>query len=745
MESRMAREGVRSTGDRRRDRSRGQMLALFVVTLLVLLGMAALVIDISWYWLNNVRMQRAADAAALAGVVYLPGNAAFAYNRAHEEAVKNGYTGGVNGIAITPAQNPANPRRLDVTVEGPVPTYFMRVFGIESIPARRQGNAEYVLPVPMGSPEAYYGVFGTLRSPGGGTTTITPGVTAWRPASADFGGSSWSSPGNVYVDDGTRATVSTANAAWAWGTFSILNGGPLPTGVDITGIQVRLNASRAAGTVSGCRFAVFLSWNAGSSWTSATRRTPDLTNSNSTTGQTDTDHDLGSSSDLWGRTSWVRSELSNANFRVRVQYINPSTCGVTGRLDLLAVRVHYQTSLFEADTEVTSPYDGPLVGRGFWGTMLSQGAEDVNGDAYLPNYETRTSVQNPDYRPALYYNYAVQMPQGSSGGEVWLFDPVFCATGAQYGTGDRWFGGNRGAMSAFYDLYDTRNTPYDESDDNLVATSGNLFRRSLGSDESLSGPTGYTGYVSCEDDDVSAPTSAQLAATPQGGNQLYYHNRWWRMATNLPGGTTYRLRTSTTDPNSATDQLGSNGHNNFSIWARANGGAPRVHGIGAMQNYSPLLGGQSSTFYLAQVDAVHRGKTMVINLWDPGDTGTLEANLQILRPASGGYQTATFNWRSELGTTNATASNCGNLSGTNATSVTTNTGGSGSTQVFNGCWLTMEIPLPIDYAAPTPPGETEPGWWKIRYNMVGSAGANSFDITTWQVSIRGNPVHLVLP
>ena len=35
----------------------------------------ALVIDVSWYWVNSLRVQRAADAAALAGAVLLPSDA----------------------------------------------------------------------------------------------------------------------------------------------------------------------------------------------------------------------------------------------------------------------------------------------------------------------------------------------------------------------------------------------------------------------------------------------------------------------------------------------------------------------------------------------------------------------------------------------------------------------------------------------------------------------------------------------
>ena len=76
--------------------------------------------------------------------------------------------------------------------------------------------------------------------------------------------------------------------------------------------------------------------------------------------------------------------------------------------------------------------------------------------------------------------------------------------------------------------------------------------------------------------------------------------------------------------------------------------------------------------------------------------------------------------------------------------MTTNTGG---TSLYNGCWLTITIPLPANYSAPHPSNDhvtTEGGWWKIRYNMSGSTSSNSTDLTTWQVSLRGSPVHLVL-
>ncbi len=144
--------------ERRRLRQRGQVVVIFAGAIITLVALCAAVVDVAWYWTNNLRMQRAADAAALAGVVWLPGNVGTAYSTARQEAAKNGYTNGVNGITVMPVQDPDNARRLKVTISGPVGTFFARAVGINSFPARREAKADYVLPVPMGSPQNYYGV-----------------------------------------------------------------------------------------------------------------------------------------------------------------------------------------------------------------------------------------------------------------------------------------------------------------------------------------------------------------------------------------------------------------------------------------------------------------------------------------------------------------------------------------------------------------------------------------------------------
>ena len=37
-------------------RARGQMLVLFVISIFVLTGITAIVVDVSWYWANSLRV-----------------------------------------------------------------------------------------------------------------------------------------------------------------------------------------------------------------------------------------------------------------------------------------------------------------------------------------------------------------------------------------------------------------------------------------------------------------------------------------------------------------------------------------------------------------------------------------------------------------------------------------------------------------------------------------------------------------
>ena len=110
-------------------------------------------------------------------------------------------------------------------------------------------------------------------------------------------------------------------------------------------------------------------------------------------------------------------------------------------------------------------------------------------------------------------------------------------------------------------------------------------------------------------------------------------------------------------------------------------------------------------------------------------------------PTTGGYQKATFYYKSIQGTTIPSTFVCDQNS-SNATQTITTSNGNGG--LYNGYWLRLCIKIDNLYKAPKPTGEAEGGWWKIQYSMGGNSNDNpSTDLTTWSVNIRGNPVHLV--
>ncbi len=148
----------------------GYTMAMTAILLVPLMLMAALAVDVGSWYVKAQEVQRAADAAALAGVPFMPDFYNDAKAKALETAAKNGYTDGVNGVTIDVSPVPGNRRRLKVTITDPrVRTYF-GVIVRNSITVTRSATAEYVLPVPLGSPRNYLGT-GTL---GKTTGVFTP-------------------------------------------------------------------------------------------------------------------------------------------------------------------------------------------------------------------------------------------------------------------------------------------------------------------------------------------------------------------------------------------------------------------------------------------------------------------------------------------------------------------------------------------------------------------------------------------
>lgn len=144
---------------------RGVALPFVAIMLVLLIGMTAFAVDLGWLYLNGSRVQRGADAAALAGVVHLPANTAQVTAQSVNGANANGWDiGMVNGNPIAGGGpdsltwQPLSENRLQVEVSANVPTFFLRVFGIDDLTMTRRATAEYIKPVPMGSPSACFGI-----------------------------------------------------------------------------------------------------------------------------------------------------------------------------------------------------------------------------------------------------------------------------------------------------------------------------------------------------------------------------------------------------------------------------------------------------------------------------------------------------------------------------------------------------------------------------------------------------------
>jgi hypothetical protein len=358
----------------------------------------------------------------------------------------------------------------------------------------------------------------------------------------------------------------------------------------------------------------------------------------------------------------------------------------------------------------------PLTTQGFWGAIFTSGGTRENGDRYAPAYLRKASGDpNPDH-DANGYDYIVEV---GGGGEIRLFDPIFCATGFKthggfYGTGDHWTDHPPAFVVApvavTYRVYDTRGTLANILDDGAAIVPDLTFDPGSKTFGDVSGNFGTP-------QNATDPNLQDCATDPA-------HNAWVTVASGLlPGYYRLNVNTSLADTNL---QVGA--ENMFAIWTSSSTGAARVYGNGRMSAYTQLDTG-SQTFYFAQVDKAHAGKSLEIELFDPGESKG-DAFLRFLNPDGDTYDYATFDWESDDG-----------RSGTGVTSLQTAIGG--ITQ-FNNHLVTIKIDLGKNYGKHglNPPGDVtdEQGWWQIEYNI---SAAN--DTTTWGVSIRGNPVHLIIP
>lgn len=148
--------------DVRRDNEGGFVMAFFAMVLVTLIIFTGFAVDVGAWYARGAQVQRAADAAALAGVVWMP-DFEVASEKALEAAARNGFVHGQNNITVQPERVPGNNRQLRVTIwDNDAPIFFSGVV-LDNQKIGRKATAEYVLPVPMGSPKNFLGT-GDLMS-----------------------------------------------------------------------------------------------------------------------------------------------------------------------------------------------------------------------------------------------------------------------------------------------------------------------------------------------------------------------------------------------------------------------------------------------------------------------------------------------------------------------------------------------------------------------------------------------------
>jgi|GEM_PF-1641102 len=156
---------------------RGQTLIIFALSFTVLLGLAGLAVDVARMYDLYARMQRAAEAGALAGVLYLPnyystamspGDGLDAVTRATMETVKNGFgtvipvgqadcPTPVGSVEVAVCQVPGQTSDLQVTITERLSLVLLAGLGVTPVTLQATAQSEYLPPIQVGSRGIFFG------------------------------------------------------------------------------------------------------------------------------------------------------------------------------------------------------------------------------------------------------------------------------------------------------------------------------------------------------------------------------------------------------------------------------------------------------------------------------------------------------------------------------------------------------------------------------------------------------------
>lgn len=348
--------------------------------------------------------------------------------------------------------------------------------------------------------------------------------------------------------------------------------------------------------------------------------------------------------------------------------------------------------------------DKPLDQRsGLWGNIHGPKTGNTKGDAYAPQCQGGSdgcsSITNGNYRESGYL-FTIDVGPGVSGMDVRIWDAgLYPRPNENTETGDTTYSSDANVVTT-WTFYNTDGTPL-VVDDNPVATSS-----------VCSSPT--TAW------NVGGEAIWRIGENDRTSTFKNKYARICRMVGSVPQGR-YLLRVQTS---------GGSGANRYAIKAQAaSTNQPRVSAYGDFSMYNNIGAGDKANFYLAEVIPEHAGKTLVLDMYDPGEVSG-DALMKVLRP-NGSVASACVPYSDSPDrtfTNGSTLNPCQFYS-------------SRGSSKFNGHWVQLQIKIPNDYTCteglPTPTdGKC---WWKIRYDIEGQAN----DTTTWAAQVVGDPVHLV--
>lgn len=375
-------------------------LGLLIIPIVIF---AALAVDISSWYNRASELQRSADSAALAGVVWMP-EVATAQSRANDALNRNNITNGTDDVSVT-VQPGAAPNSLKVCVtDNSAPQYFAAVFASPQA-ITRCSTAQYNVPLQLGSPLNFFG----------GNTVLSGYVAGPQPADAVV-----AVPSVAAFGSGSNRRYCRVRASYPSGAY--------------VGYWDRTSSTSTNQT----QWIFYFGLISGSGMTDCGTPPPPVPDSQTWDGVGSSYRQYcnvrinGNRTTYWDR----QSSYGNAN---GWRYVNRPTSSN-----------NYPTCLYGG--AVNSPIP-TAKSPGMWAAVLGPSNSRGNGDIY--------STSNGDYRPTGYW-YSIDIPKsGVVGGvSVQVFDAnTNCTTGCRTPMGD-----NSGPAMA-YAVYDGGTTPYDQSDD----------------------------------------------------------------------------------------------------------------------------------------------------------------------------------------------------------------------------------------------------------------------------------------